>query len=106
MKFRVTCALGVPAAIFALATATGVQHGVSAATGLSQEEAEKVSSNIYIANCHPPQAGLTRTVTLGKPDPNGHIREKYGPADGLSGAGDVVGKLFGAPGWSAADRFL
>ena len=79
MKFRVTCVFGVPAAILALATATGVQHQVSAASGLSQEEAEKVSSNIYIANCHPPQAGLTRTVALGKPDPSGHIREKYGP---------------------------
>ena len=79
MRFRATCVLAVPVAIVALATGVGVQHRVSAAEGLSQPEAEKISSNIYIANCHPPQAGLTRVVTLGKPDPNRRIRERYGP---------------------------
>lgn len=71
--------LGVPAAICALVAGLGCNHQVSAATALSQAEAESISNNIYIANCHPPQQGLTRTVVLGTPNPNGHIREQYGP---------------------------
>ena len=67
------------ASVLALLLGSGCRVNVQAASALGQAEAEKVSSNVYIADCHPPQPGLERTVTLGKPDPNGHIREKYGP---------------------------
>ena len=75
---KVRSFLAVPAAIVALTVGTGCHNKVNAETGLSQAEAEQVSSNIYISNCHLPQPDLVRKVVLGKPDPNGHIREKYG----------------------------
>ena len=78
MQFRLTGSTITPA-VLALALATGCTRSVSAQAALSQAEAEKQSSNIYMADCHPPQPTLTRTVVLGKPNPNGHIREQYGP---------------------------
>ena len=57
----------------------GSNHKVSAASALSQAEAEKLTSIIYINGCPGAQPQLTRTLRLGTPDPNGHIREKYGP---------------------------
>ena len=62
-------------------TAIAATYGCNAqpATGgMSQSEAERVSNNIYIAGCHLPQPGITRTVQLGQPNPNGKIREQYG----------------------------
>lgn len=78
MHLRATV-LSVAAAAAVLAFSTGCTHTANAQAALTQAEAEKVSSNIYIANCHPPQPGLTRTVALGKPNPNGRVREIYGP---------------------------
>lgn len=74
MKFRPFAFLSLPAAIFAMAIVAGCNHQVVAASsGLSQAEAEKISSNIYIAGCHPPQPGLVRTVTLGTPNPHAFV---------------------------------
>lgn len=52
---------------------------VNAATALSQAEAEKLVSVTTINGCNLDRSHLIRTVRLGTPDPNGHIREKYGP---------------------------
>jgi hypothetical protein len=51
---------------------------VDAATALTQAEAEKLAAQITVNQCNADRSQLQEAVKLGTPDPNGHIREKYG----------------------------
>jgi len=71
----------------------------SAQSALTQPEAEKLAAQATINNCNADRTQLTETVKLGTPDPNGHIREKYGsvmvyPVQ-VTWAGSCVGKVMG-----------
>ena len=73
-------------------------HKVDAATALTQAEAEKLVANTSINGCTD-RSKLTSQVRLGTPDPNGHIREKYGPVMvypvQVTWTGSCVGKVIG-----------
>lgn len=71
----------------------------AAAPALTQAEAEKILDNVTVASCTGDRSQLSRTVKLGTPDPNGHIREKYGPVMTypvqVTWTGSCVGKVMG-----------
>jgi hypothetical protein len=74
-------------------------HPVSAASPLSQSQAEKLAAQITINSCNADRTNLKQSVKLGTPDPNGHIREKYGPVlvypIQVTWTGSCVGKVMG-----------
>ncbi len=68
---------GALTVVFSLSACKSTQ--VKAASALSQAEAEKLAAQITINQCNADRSQLQQTVKLGTSDPNGHIREKYGP---------------------------
>ena len=73
----VAAVCGALTVAFSLSACKSIQ--VSAESALSQAEAEKLVSVTTINGCNGDRSQLQRAVKLGTPDPNGHIREKYGP---------------------------
>lgn len=71
----------------------------AAPAALTQAEAEKLLDNVTLAGCNADRSQLRRTVRLGTPDPNTHIREKYGPVMTypvmVTWTGSCVGKVMG-----------
>lgn len=93
-RAAVCCAFAVVLSFIACKSAPA-----SAQSALSQSEAEKLAAQITINGCNAERSQLTETVKLGTPDPNGHIREKYGPVMVypilVTWSGSCVGKVMG-----------
>ena len=83
----------------ALSLAVYNSETVNAASALTQADAEKLASQITVNGCNSDRKDLTQSVKLGTPDPNGHIREKYGPVMvypiQVTWTGSCVGKVMG-----------
>lgn len=99
MKFLgpAAAACGALAVVFSINACKSEK--VHAASALSQSEAEKLAAQITVNGCNGDRGGLTESVKLGTPNPNGHIREKYGPVQvypvQVTWTGNCVAKVMG-----------
>lgn len=83
---------------FALLLSLTTTQSVRAQSALSQADAQKLAAQATINGCTG-RSQLNQSVRLGTPDPNGHIREKYGsvmvyPVQ-ITWNGSCVGKVMG-----------
>lgn len=72
---------------------------VDAQSTLTEAEAQQLAAQATVNGCNADRNQLAEAVKLGTPDPNGHIREKYGPVMVypvmVTWTGSCVGKVMG-----------